>query len=213
MVLNTAQSKAPPNSRKPTPGSVAWAQGLQGKQKGQFDAWTKAMADRTRLKQAGIPAGREDDFSAWISKANGYIKPEGPGLAELAQWQQRRDWADRAYAGGLAQNEFERGQAEQGYVQAREGFDRGFGRARERMPYEANAAGGLTSGVYRRGLSDLQGERARGLLDLLAQRAGALQGLDLADQGLESARTDELARIAQEEAFRRMMLGSRLAGG
>jgi hypothetical protein len=113
----------------------------------------------------------------------------------------------------MAQNEFQQGQVEQGYVQGREGFDRQFGRLRERMPYEANAMGGLTSGVYRRGLSEAAGARARGLLELLSERASALQGLDVERQGLESARTDELARIAQEEAFRRMMLGSQLRGG
>lgn len=192
------------------PGSAGWLGSLNNNQQGDFRKWIAAAN-----KPKPVVPGRGPDanaFDDWIRAANGWIAPQGPSQEEEAQWQVRTDYANSGLQDALARYEFQGGELEDQFTDRQQDVERGFGRARERTPYNHLGRGTLTSGLYRDDLQEVAGEKIRALRDLLGARASGLQGLELDRSRAEDQRARALAQIEQERALRRMALGSRLGG-
>lgn len=162
---------------------------------------------------AGMSPVQRAQFEAFTAAAAGAgNQAAAPSWQEFLNWNNQRDAANTSYLSGLAQNDFQRAQAEQQFGLEQYGLQHQNDMARSAIPYGDLHRGMLNSGVYGRHLQDQATGYGLALRSLLGSHDARLNGLSMDRQGLERKRASSLSAVDQSEAYRRMQLAQMLGG-
>lgn len=129
---------------------------------------------------------------------------------EIAAYQSRSDQAGTNYQNFLAQDAYRRAQLGVYDQRNRDRLGQQFDQARGRLPGSFARRGLLSSGIYKRALTDYATSRTQAFGDLDLNYTSQLGGFDVEKQGQTGTYNTTLAGIEAEKAARRAQLATQL---
>ena len=155
---------------------------------------------------AGIdPSQRQQAYDVYVNQMIPQVS-----AADLANIQNMRDVAGLQRTQGLANVDYQQGNAVQNYGISRDNLVRQFDQMRQSLPYQYNSRGLMNSGIYQQGLSNYADNRVRGLNQFDTQHQQNMAGFGLQRQGLEGAYKTSMDNATRLEQARRAQTAAQI---
>lgn len=155
---------------------------------------------------AGIdPGQRQQAYDTYVNEMIPQVS-----AVDLANIENARNMATLQRSQGLANVDFQQGNAQQNYGISRDNLVRQFDQMRQSLPYQYNSRGLMNSGVYQQGLQNYADSRLRGLNQFDTQHQQNMAGFGLQKQQVEGSFKTAMDNAARAEAARRQATAAQI---